>query len=397
MEKSAMRWTHGWASLPLALGLAWALGCSSPAPAAPPAKPAATAPAAAASASRPPADAPPAAGAPAGAPATGAAYQPMPLSPAVSLKAGLIGSTSDAGIYIGIEQGYFEQEGLRVEPEIVASTSVMVGSLAAGQLDVLGPLSSASIFNAAARQVPMRMVADKGSTPSTEWDFVSLMVRKELIDSGQVRDYRDLRGLTATLAGQGNAPEIELLKALERGGLTLADVNLSVISFPDMIAAFANRAVDAGIVIEPFVSSIEAQGTAVRWRGVSEFYGNHQVAAVVYGPSLVEERPEVGRRFMVAYLRGLRAYNDAFGPKRQGRDAVVKALATHTPIKDSAAYDRMRPAGLNPDGTLAVQSIRDDLAYYERTGTVTQSMDAAQVIDTSFQEHALRVLGPYQR
>jgi NitT/TauT family transport system substrate-binding protein len=315
----------------------------------------------------------------------------------VSLKAGLIGSTSDAGIYVAIEQGYFEQEGLRVEPEIVASTSVMVGSLAAGQLDVLGPPSAASIFNAAARQVPMRMVADKGSTPSTDWDFVSLMVRKELVDSGQVRDYRDLKGLTTTMAGQGNAPEIELVKALERGGLTLADVNLTIMSFPDMIAAFANRAVDAGVVIEPFVSSIEAQGTAVRWRGVSEFYGNHQVAAVVYGPSLVEERPEVGRRFMVAYLRGLRAYNDAFGPKRQGRDAVIQALATHTPIKDPAAYDRMRPAGLNPDGTLAVQSIRDDLAYYERTGTVTQPIDAAQVIDTSFQEYALRLLGPYQR
>jgi ABC-type nitrate/sulfonate/bicarbonate transport system substrate-binding protein len=384
-------------SLTIALGLAWALACSGPAPAAPPAKPAATPSAAAAPAPRPPSNAPPSAGAPAAAPAAGAAYQPTPLSPPVSLKAGLIGSTSDAGIYIAIEQGYFEQEGLRVEPEIVASTSVMVGSLAAGQLDVLGPPSAASIFNAAARQVPMRMVADKGSTPSTEWDFVALMVRKELVDSGQVRDYRDLKGLTTTMAGQGNAPEIELVKALERGGLTLADVNLTIMSFPDMIAAFANRAVDAGIVIEPFVSSIEAQGTAVRWRGVSEFYGNHQVAAVVYGPGLVEERPEVGRRFMVAYLRGLRAYNDAFGPKRQGREAVIQALATHTPIKDPAAYERMRPAGLNPDGTLAVQSIRDDLAYYERTGTVTQPVDAAQVIDTSFQEYALRLLGPYQR
>jgi NitT/TauT family transport system substrate-binding protein len=273
----------------------------------------------------------------------------------------------------------------------------MMGSLAAGQLDVLGPPSAASIFNAAARQVSMRMVADKGSTPSPEWDFVALMVRKDLVDSGQVQDYRDLRGLTTTLAGQANAPEIELVKALERGGLGLADVNLTIMSFPDMIAGFANRAVDAGVVIEPFVSSIEAQGTAVRWRGVSEFYGNHQVAAVVYGPSLVEERPEVGRRFMVAYLRGLRDYNDAFGPKRQGRDAVVQALATYTPIKDPSAYDRMRPAGLDPDGRLALQSIRDDLAYYERTGTVREPVDLAQVVDTSFQEFALQQLGPYQR
>ncbi|HLH23450.1 MAG TPA: ABC transporter substrate-binding protein [Chloroflexota bacterium] len=378
--------TRRWAGWVLWLGAALLVACSGPAPAAPsppPGNATAVAPASPSSAS---------AAAP---PATSAATAPP--SPPVALKAGLIGSTSDAGIYIALQQGYFKEEGLQVDPEIVPSTSVMMGALAAGQLDVLGPPSAASIFNAAARQVSMRMVADKGSTPSPEWDFVALMVRKDLIDSGQVRDYRDLKGLTATLAGQANAPEIELAKALERGGLTLADVNLTILSFPDMIAGFANQAVDTGMVIEPFVSSIEAQGTAVRWRGVSEFYGNHQVAVLVYGPSLVEERPEVGRRFMVAYLRGVRDYNDAFGPKRQGRDAVIKALATYTPIKDPAAYERMRPAGLNPDGTLAVQSIRDDLAYYERTGSVREAVDLSQVVDTSFQEFALGQLGPYQR
>jgi len=329
-------------------------------------------------------------------PSAAQAYQPTPLSPPVTLRVGLVGGTSDAGVFIAIEKSYFEQEGLHVETEIVPSTSVMVGALAAGQLDVLGPPSSASIFNAAAREVPMRMVADKGSTPGPEWDFVSLMVRKDLVDSGQVRDYRDLKGLTIALAGQANSPEIEVAKALEKGGLTLADVNITIVSFPDMIAAFPNKAIDAAIIIEPFVSRVEAQGTAVRWHGVSEFYGNQQVAAVVYGPRLVEQQPELGRRFMIAYIRGLRDYNDAFGPKRQGRDAVIQALATHTVVKDPKDYDLMRPAGLNPDGVLALQSIREDLAYYERMGQVPERVDVSKVLDSSFQEYALRQLGPYQ-
>jgi len=314
----------------------------------------------------------------------------------MTLRVGLVGGTSDAGVFIAIEKGYFEQEGLHVETEIVPSTAVMVGALAAGQLDVLGPPIAASIFNAASREVPMRMVADKGSTPSPEWDFVCLMVRKDLVDSGQVRDYRDLKGLTIALAGQATAPEIEVAKALEKGGLTLADVNRTIVSFPDMIAAFPNKAIDAAIAIEPFVSRIEAQGTAVRWHGVSEFYGNQQVAVVVYGPRLIEEQPEAGRRWMIAYLRALRDYNDAFGPKKQGRDAVVQALATHTVVKDPKDYDQMRPAGLNPDGVLALQSVRDDLAYYEQTGQVRERVDVSKVLDTSFQEFALRQLGPYQ-
>src|SRR5262249_56672350 len=84
----------------------------------------------------------------------------------------------------------------------------------------------------------------QGEHPSPEWDFVSLMVRKDLVDSGQVRDYRDLKGLTIAMAGPAAAPEIEVAKALEKGGLTLADVNLTIVSFPDMIAAFPNKAID---------------------------------------------------------------------------------------------------------------------------------------------------------
>jgi NitT/TauT family transport system substrate-binding protein len=377
----AIRGTYALARPILALALVSILACGSPAPAT---TSAASTPARAA--------APPPTAA-----AARQAYAPTPLSPPVTLKIGLVGGTSDAGIFIAIEQGYFAQEGLQVETEIVPNTSTMVGALAAGQLDALGPPIAASIFNAAAREVPMRMVADKGSTPSAEWDFVSLMVRKDLVDGGQVRDYRDLKDLTIATAGQAAAPEIELAQALEKGGLTLEDVRYTILSFPDMITAFANKVIDAAIVIEPFVSRVEAQGTAVRWRGVSEIYGNQQVAVVLYGPRLVEEQPEIGRRFLIAYLRGLRDYNDAFGPRKQGRDAVIRALTTHTAIKDPKDYDQMRPAGLDPDGRLALESIRADLAYYERAGQVRESVDLARLVDTSFQEFALQQLGPYER
>ena len=57
----------------------------------------------------------------------------------------------------------------------------------------------------------------------------------------------------------------------------------------------------------------------------------------------------------------------------------------------------MRPAGLDPDGKLNVQSIRDDLRYYERSGLVKDPIDLSKLIDTSFQEFAVLPLGPYQR
>ena len=39
----------------------------------------------------------------------------------------------------------------------------------------------------------------------------------------------------------------------------------------------------------------------------------------MYGPRVAEIGQNAGNRFMVAYVRGLRDYNDAFGPRRQNR------------------------------------------------------------------------------
>ena len=75
----------------------------------------------------------------------------------------------------------------------------------------------------------------------------------------------------------------------------------------------------------------------------------------------------------------------------------MQILTRHTVVKDPKDYDLMRPAGLDPDGQLVLQSIRDDLAYYERVGLVRERIDLSRVIDTSFQEYAVQQLGPYAR
>jgi NitT/TauT family transport system substrate-binding protein len=329
--------------------------------------------------------------------APAAAYHPTPLNPPVTLQVGVVSSSSDGGIFIALDRGYFQDEGLQVETNQFQTGVDQIAPLGAGQLDVGTGAIAAGLYNAIGRGVPLRMVADKGSTPLPQWDFSALMVRKDLIDSGQVKDYSDLRGLTIVTTAPGNSTEVDVVAALEKGGLTLADVNFQHMSFPDMITAFQNRAIDAGIVIEPYVSRIEKLGSAVRWKGTLDFYGNQQVAVIMYGPKLVDDQQDVARRWMTAYLRGVRDYNDAFGPKRQRRDEVVQTLIKHTPIKDVSAYDEMRPAGLDPDGKLELPSIRRDLAYYEQSGEVTAQIDLAKVIDMSFQEYAVRQLGPYQR
>src|SRR5579884_2095520 len=259
----------------LALGLA-ACSPASPAPAgsgAPPptaaARPA-TAPTVAPAAARP------AAPASTAQPASAAARQP--LSPRVAVRYGELGQASDAGFYVALDRGYFAEEGLDVEAIPIGSGGRMIPSLGAGQIDVGGGGISTALINAVARDVPLRLVADKGSL-RPGFGYSGLVVRKELVDRGEVQGPADLKGRRIAVNTPTGMDVYGLDAALERGGLKLDDVALEQIGYPDMIAALANGAVDGATPLEPTVTAIVQQGIGVELIGFDEATPNSQLGA----------------------------------------------------------------------------------------------------------------------
>jgi NitT/TauT family transport system substrate-binding protein len=319
----------------------------------------------------------------------------LPAATPTKVTVGLLASTTDSGIFVGQAHGYFQQEGIDLDLQHFQTLVDMVAPVSNGQLDVAAGALAAGLYNAAARNISLRIVADKGQDPSPQWDFSALVIRKALVDSGQVKDYADLKGLKLVTSGRGNSPEVSLATALKKGGLTLQDVNYSQMGFPDMVTAIGTGAIDGGIMIEPFVSRVVSQGSGVRWKGnVDIMGGNQQVAVIVYSAQFAAKQ-DIAQRWMNAYIRGIRDYNDAFGPKRKGYADVVNILAQNTTVTDPKVYDQMVPAGLDPDGKLDVQSMQADLQYYMETGQVKEPVDLSSLIDTSFQSAAVKALGPY--
>jgi NitT/TauT family transport system substrate-binding protein len=166
--------------------------CGSGAPAA--SKPAAAPAPASSGASAPAAPAAPAASAPAAPPA------------ATTLKIAGQPSIPSAARYVAIERGYFREEGIALE-EVPSTTSAqMLPSLAAGQIDMgLGGATS-GLFNAIAQGIPVRMTLDMW-TAYPEDRGGGLIIRKDLADSGQVRDFGDLAGLRLAITSKGHATE----------------------------------------------------------------------------------------------------------------------------------------------------------------------------------------------
>lgn len=302
---------------------------------------------------------------------------------------------SSAAMFIAAERGYFKEQGINpVINPFKASGAKMVPFFATGQLFVGGGNISAGMYNAIAADIPIKIVSDKG-TVSPGHGYLALIVRKDHIESGRYKSFKDLKGMTMAVTAKGVSQEIATEKYLKSVGLTLDDIKLRYLAYSDINIALANKSIDASVQIEPFVAAAVENDIAVRVAGDDEVYPNQQSAAIMYSPVFMEKHPEKAKGFMVAYVKGLRDYNDAF-EKNIGKDEIIKILTKHTRIKDKKIYENVVPVGLDPNGMVNVDSLKADSKWYFERGYLKKQPDIDKIVDLSYAKHAVKVLGPYK-
>ncbi len=317
------------------------------------------------------------------------------LKPA-TVRFGSIKSTSDAGVFIANEKGYFQEQGLTLDLQLFGSGAAMLAPLTNGDLDCYGAALATGILNAMDRGIALKIVADKG-TSGPGFEYAQIVLRKDLADSGQIKEVKDLKGKkigVTSLAGSGEAAVAYLVK---QAGLTIKDVELVAMAYSDMIAALANKGLDVADMTEPTLSTVISQNLAMAWppgTRSATYGGVYQAAELVFSAQFAQNI-DVARRFMVAYLKGVRDYNDAFA-KGKGKSDIVNILIKNTALKDPAIYDTMKLPGLNPDGKLALAGMNMDLDYFKQGGYYTGKLSVNDIVDTQFVDYAVQQLGAYK-
>ena len=315
-----------------------------------------------------------------------------------TIRIGTVGSMTEAPFYIADKKGYFRDEGLAVTFIPFDSAANMVAPLGAGQLDVGGGAPSAGLYNAVARGIDVRVVADLGrDTPG--YGFQELLVRTELVKSGGYKRYADLRGKTVAVAGQGATAYAALSHLLAKAGMTYADIKIVYMDYADQVVALRTGSIDAALFPEPNATLAVRTGVAVKLMGDDTFYPNQQIAVMLYGTNLLKAHRELGLKFMRAYLKAARFYAQAHkdgklaGPTA---DEVIDILTASTRIKDPAVYRAVTPNGNNPNGDVNMASMRDDFATYKANGLIPGNGKPEDAVDGSFVADALRTLGTYR-
>ncbi|MFQ5924492.1 MAG: ABC transporter substrate-binding protein [Dehalococcoidia bacterium] len=294
--------------------------------------------------------------------------------------------TSFATFYIPQEEGYFAEQGLEVEFVKFSASPQAIPLLAQGDLDVSAGGGSASMMNAIGQNINLRIVAGRESAPS-DCESVALMVRRDLYDSGELDTVAEIRGRTVAIPFTASLADFTLAKILEADGLTPDDVEITKLRPQDTVAAFENRAIAAAIMGTPHIQRIEALGYAVTLDSLNNLMPGFQYGFVIFGPNLLDDNPELGEKFMVAYLQGVRQY--AQGKTESNLGILEKYIGLDEETLRQACWSRVYPdARINVEDILTFQ----DWAY--DNGFVDEKVTAEQLIDTRFIEYANQVLGP---
>src|SRR2546422_10498615 len=160
---------------------------------------------------------------------------PTGTAAAQAITVGATSSTSDAPIYIADKKGYFRDEGLEVKVVNFRSAADMVAPLGAGQIEAGAGSASAGLYNAVARGIRIKIVADKASSPPG-YGATKILVRKDHVESGRYKEVKDLKGMRFAMNAPGVSNTATLNALLKSVGLDYLDVDTVEMPFPDHVA-----------------------------------------------------------------------------------------------------------------------------------------------------------------
>ena len=303
----------------------------------------------------------------------------------VVLKMHITPFLSYAPLFIAEDEGYFREQGLTVDfiKGVPASQTILL--LVRGELDVWGGGISSGLLNSLAREGNFRIVAGKGYIAPESCTYLSLVASPGFLEEVE-------KGGLSVMAGRKIATVPAGMQAyyvsriLERAGLGLKDVEMVNMPNPARMQAVTEGSLDLVVTGEPWLTRILRTGKAVQWMPGEKVIPGYQSGYLGFGERLRQEEPAVGRRFMVAYLKGVRQYK--MGKTERNLEIVARHTGQDKDLLEEACWPAFRENGMIDTG-----SVLDFQDWALARGTADKALKVEDFWDPSFVEHARRMLG----
>jgi len=284
----------------------------------------------------------------------------------VTVDVGVIPILDVAPIYLGIDQGFFEEQDLTLNIQTAQGGAAIVPGVISGQYQ-FGFSNTVSLLVGASQGLALKAVAEGvASTGEDGNDFGAIVVPED----SPITTAADLAGKKVAVNTLQNINTTTTNKVVRDDGGDPSSIEYTELAFPDIPAAVASGDVDAGQVVEPFLTIAKQQGMR---EVVSNYAGtapNLTVGLYFTSQDYATEHADVVERFSTAMQESLTYANE-------NPDAVRDILTSYTEIEDDVREAVVLPSWPDTVDSASVE-VLSDLA--QEDGLITSAPDLTQLL-----------------
>jgi NitT/TauT family transport system substrate-binding protein len=271
-----------------------------------------------------------------------------------------------APMYLGMEKGYFEEEGITIKPQIGEGGASLITSLLSGdaQFGFVGVIPS---IVARAKGLPIRIAAWADGDAAVPEEAYQVLVVKP--GSG-IEDVSDLAGRTIAVNALQGVAEVAIRESLDKQGVDHRSVKFLEVPFPEMPAALKAGRVDVILAAEPFLSAALADGAKEIDAPFVSVEKNFSIGVYAISEEFEQESPEVVDGFVRAMNRSVQYAAD-------NPDEVRRILPTFTQIPEAAA-EKMRLSYFSPEERR--DSLELQMGLTKKFGIIEETPDPDELV-----------------
>lgn len=308
-----------------------------------------------------------------------------------TVEIGMLKLTSTAPLFIALEKGFFEEEGIDAKEVWFDAAQPIAVATTSGDVDVGATGITASLYNMVAGGEELFIVADKGREQKG-YSSTAFLVPND----SDVEEIAQLEGKRIGITQTGSTYHYMAGQVLEKHGVALQDVELVPLnSIQGLMESLESKQVDAVLLNEPNISVAVEEGYGKVITQIGDEI-DYQTSGIFFSKNFADNE-EVAQRFLKAYIRATNYYYDAVLVKEgdeiepgENYDEVIDIIAKYTDqepdlIKKGLPY-------MDRDGKLLDSDIQTQVDWYAKENLIDEAIDAGKIVNTELLEEALKSL-----
>lgn len=279
---------------------------------------------------------------------------------------GVIPIVDVAPIYLGVEEGIFEEHGLDVELTLAQGGAAIIPAIQSGDFD-FGFSNITSLVIAKSQGLPLQLVAPGPQTTGEAGnDFSSLIVPED----SDVESIADLAGKRVAVNTLNNINDTVLKEGMRQAGGDRDSMDLVEVAFPEMGGQLESGNVDAIMAVEPFATLAKDAGAREIYSPYAEPIEDLMIAGYFTNTDKIENDPELVEAFITAMKESQQFAED-------NPEAAKEILSEYTEIEPEVIEQLNMPRfpqEINRESTERI------IELSEETGLISEAVDINELI-----------------